>query len=44
MVWNDLKFQLLRIEKNKYVKNETPLFSPNMGSVIERKDCIRDWE
>ena len=42
MRWNQDKFQLLRIGKNVNIKEETFYFSPNMNSIIEEKEVVKD--
>ena len=42
MKWNQNKFQLLRIGKNISLKDETYYFSPNMDTVVEEKDWVKD--
>ena len=42
MRWNDLKFQILRIGRNEDIKENTTVFSPDYGEVVESKDTIKD--
>ena len=42
MVWNKLKFQLLRLGKNSNITENTSLFTPDFQDIIERKECIKD--
>ena len=42
MRWNDLKFQILRSGKNEEVINNTTVFSPDYGEVVEAKETIKD--
>ena len=42
MRWNDLKFQVLRLGTNHQVIEDTTLFSPDFGEVVDAKDTIKD--
>ena len=42
MRWNDLKFQVLRLGTNHQIIEDTTLFSPDFGEVVEAKDTIKD--
>ena len=42
MSFNCGKFQMLRIGKNEELKNETLLFTNDMGEIIESKDIVKD--
>ena len=42
MVWNHLKFQLLRFRKKVNIKTDTVLFTPNFNQVVERKEVVKD--
>ena len=42
MVWNAVKFQLLRMGPNKDIKENTYIFSPNYGEVILESDHVKD--
>ena len=42
MKWNDLKFQVLRLGPNQDLIDNTTIFSPDHGEVVEEKDVIKD--
>ena len=42
MVWNALKFQLLRMGQDDALKNDTIIFSPEYGEVINESDFVKD--
>ena len=42
MSWNDLKFQVLRLGPNQELKDNTIIFSPDYGEVVEQKSSIKD--
>ena len=42
MVWNTVKFQLLRMGPNKDMIENTYIFSPNYGEVIPESDHVKD--
>ena len=42
MAWNKLKFQLLRLGKSEYIKENTILCGQEFYSIIERKQVIKD--
>ena len=42
MRWNDLKFQVLRLGPREEMIENTTLFSPDYGEVVEAKSVIKD--
>ena len=42
MRWNENKFQVLRLGRNEVLKEDTLLFSPDYGEIIERKESVKD--
>ena len=42
MRWNDLKFQVLRLGPKEEIKENTTIFSPDFGEVVEAKPVIKD--
>ena len=42
MRWNDLKFQVLRLGSNMELKQDTIIFSPDYGEIVEAKEVIKD--
>ena len=42
MRWNDLKFQVLRLGPREEIKENTVIFSPDYGEVVEAKPVIKD--
>ena len=42
MHWNDLKFQVLRLGNNPQIVEDTTIFSPYFGEIVEAKDTIKD--
>ena len=42
MRWNDLKFQVLRLGPKEDIKENTIIFSPDYGEVVEAKPVIKD--
>lgn len=42
MCWNDLKFQVLRLGSKSDIIENTTLFSPDFGEVVEAKLTIKD--
>ena len=42
MRWNDLKFQVLRVGPKVEIIENTTLFSPDFGEVVEAKSVIKD--
>ena len=42
MAWNNTKFQVLRLGRNRDIKENTSYFSPNFTNLVEEVEVVRD--
>ena len=42
MKWNHTKFQVLRLGRNKDIKENTTYFSPEFENIVEECEVVRD--